>query len=142
MIFGVFGLEESRRTYGFTLVRPLVVFQKIRASDFSDSCMKPRLDECKKVTFSFFVENSKVPFWAKNGPKLSIFDKIAQNQCFFKLKRQIFLMNPWLYKCKKWLFRQVVENSKLALVGPKIVIFFQFLDKIAPSQCFSLIFSK
>ena len=42
---------------------------------------------------------------------------------------QIFLMRPWLYKCKKWPFRFIVENSKLALFWPKTIKMWPFLTK-------------
>ena len=43
---------------------------------------------------------------------------------------------------KKWQFRFLAENSKLALFWPKMVQNWPFLAKTAQNQCFLLIFSK
>jgi hypothetical protein len=61
------------------------------------------------VTVSLFGRKFKIgPFLAKNGPKLAIFGQNSPKSLFFahifKLTHQIFLiflMRPWLYKCKK-----------------------------------------
>ena len=43
---------------------------------------------------------------------------------------------------KKWQFRFLAENSKLALFWPKMVQNWPFLAKTAQNQCFLLLFSK
>ena len=61
-----------------------------------------------------------------------------------KSTHQIFLIFSWspgLVTVKKWQFRFLAENSKLALFWPKMVQNWPFLAKTAQNQCFLLIFS-
>ena len=95
------------------------------------------LQNCKKVTVLLFGRKFKIgPFLVKIGPKLSIFGQNSPKSVFFahifKLTHQIFLiflMRPWLYKCKKWQFCFFVGNSKLALFWPKTTKIWPFLTK-------------
>ena len=99
---------------------------------------------------SLFCRKFKIgPFLAKNGQNLSVFAQNNPKSVFFahnfKVTHQIFLiflMKPWLYECKKWPFRIFVENSKLALFGPKRPKFGLFWPKNSISLSFDLILTS
>ena len=121
---------QSSGLIDFTFVRSYVrptLSQKSTHQIFLIFLMKPWFHKCKKVTVSLFHRKFKIgPFLAKKCQKLVIFGQNSLKSLFvvliLKVTHQIFLiflMKPWLYKCKKITVSLFCQKFKIGPFLPK-----------------------